>query len=86
MQPLLDFGGRWALQAANFNYIQAANYMLVAIYLSEFSLEGSWSGWDQGTKGEQFDSDLDVVCLMLSFSCGYYAVSSVSVSAANRLA
>ena len=33
-----------------------------------------------------FDFDLDIVCFMLSFSCGYYAVSSVSVSAATRLA
>ena len=28
-----------------------------------------------------FDFDLDIVCFILSFSCGYYAVSSVSVSA-----
>ena len=33
-----------------------------------------------------FDFDLDIVCFILSFSCGYYAVSSVSVSAATRLA
>ena len=33
-----------------------------------------------------FDFDLDIVCFMLSFSCGYYAISSVSVSAATRLA
>ena len=34
-----------------------------------------------------FDFDLDDVCFILSFSCGYsYAVSSVSVSAATRLA
>ena len=36
-----------------------------------------------------FDFDLDIVCFLffiLSFSCGYYAVSSVSVSAATRLA
>ena len=32
------------------------------------------------------DFDLDIVCFILSFSCGYYAVSSVSVSAATRLA
>ena len=31
-------------------------------------------------------SILDIVCFILSFSCGYYAVSSVSVSAATRLA
>ena len=31
------------------------------------------------------DIDLDIVCFILSFSCGYYAVSSVSVSAATRL-
>ena len=30
--------------------------------------------------------DLDVVCFILSFSCGYYAVSSVPVSAGTRLA
>ena len=29
-----------------------------------------------------FGFDLDIVCFILSFSCGYYAVSSVSVSAA----
>ena len=33
-----------------------------------------------------FDFDLDIVCFILSFSCGYFAVSSVSVSAATRLA
>ena len=33
-----------------------------------------------------FYFDLDSVCFILSFSCGYYAVSSVSVSAATRLA
>ena len=33
-----------------------------------------------------FAFDLDVVCFMLSFSCGYYAVSSVLVSAGTRLA
>ena len=33
-----------------------------------------------------FDFDLDIVCFVLCFSCGYYAVSSVSVSAATRLA
>ena len=33
-----------------------------------------------------FDFDLDIVCFILSFSCGYYAVSSVSVSAVTRLA
>ena len=33
-----------------------------------------------------FDVDLGIVCVILSFSCGYYAVSSVSVSAATRLA
>ena len=33
-----------------------------------------------------FDFDLDIVCFILSFSCVYYAVSSVSVSAATRLA
>ena len=33
-----------------------------------------------------FDFDLDIVCFILSFSCGYYAVSSVSVSAATGLA
>ena len=33
-----------------------------------------------------FDFDLDIVCFILPFSCGYYAVSSVSVSAATRLA
>ena len=33
-----------------------------------------------------FDFDLDIACFILSFSCGYYAVSSVSVSAATRLA
>ena len=33
-----------------------------------------------------FDFDLDIVCFVLSFSCGYYAVSSVLVSAATRLA
>ena len=33
-----------------------------------------------------FDFDLDIVCFMLSFSCEYYAISSVSVSAATRLA
>ena len=32
------------------------------------------------------DFDLDIVCFILSFSCGYYAVPSVSVSAATRLA
>ena len=32
-----------------------------------------------------FDFDLDIVCFILSFSCGYYAASSVSVSAATRL-
>ena len=32
-----------------------------------------------------FDFDLDIACFILSFSCGYYAVSSVSVSAATRL-
>ena len=31
-------------------------------------------------------SILDIVCFILSFSCGYYAVSSVSVSAATRVA
>ena len=31
-----------------------------------------------------FDFDLDIICFILSFSCGYYAVSSVSVSAATR--
>ena len=29
---------------------------------------------------------LDIVCFILAFSCGYHAVSSVSVSAATRLA
>ena len=33
-----------------------------------------------------FDFDLDIACFILSFSCGYYAVSSVSVSAATRVA
>ena len=33
-----------------------------------------------------FDFDLDIVCFILSFSCGYYAVPSVSVSAATRFA
>ena len=33
-----------------------------------------------------FDFDLDIVSFILSFSCGYYAISSVSVSAATRLA
>ena len=33
-----------------------------------------------------FDFDLDSVCFHPVFSCGYYAVSSVSVSAATRLA
>ena len=33
-----------------------------------------------------FDFDLDTVCFILSFSCGYYAASSVSVSAATCLA
>ena len=33
-----------------------------------------------------FDLDLGIVCFILSFSCGYHAVSSVSVSAATRLA
>ena len=33
-----------------------------------------------------FDFDLDMVCFILSFSCEYYAVSSVSISAATRLA
>ena len=33
-----------------------------------------------------FDYDLDIVCFILSFSCGCYAVSSVAVSAATRLA
>ena len=33
-----------------------------------------------------FDFDLDSFCSILSFSFGYYAVSSVSVSAATRLA
>ena len=33
-----------------------------------------------------FDFDLDIVCFILSFSCGYHAVSLVSVSAATRLA
>ena len=33
-----------------------------------------------------FAFDLDVVCFILSFSCGYYAVSSLSVFAATRLA
>ena len=33
-----------------------------------------------------FDFDLDIVCFILSFSCGYYAVSSVPVFAATRLA
>ena len=33
-----------------------------------------------------FDFDLDSVCFILSFSCGHYAVSSISVSAATRLA
>ena len=33
-----------------------------------------------------FDFDFDIACFILSFSCGYYAVSSVSVSAATRLA
>ena len=32
------------------------------------------------------DFDLDIVCFILSFSCGYYAVSSVSASAATRSA
>ena len=32
------------------------------------------------------DFDLDMVCFILSCSCGYYAVSSVSVSATTRLA
>ena len=32
-----------------------------------------------------FDFDLDIACFILSFSCGYYAVFSVSVSAATRL-
>ena len=33
-----------------------------------------------------FDFDFPALVFMLSFSCGYYAVSSVSVSAATRLA
>ena len=33
-----------------------------------------------------FDFDLYVVFFILSFSCGFYAVSSVLVSAATRLA
>ena len=33
-----------------------------------------------------FDFDLDIVCFIQPFSCGYYAGSSVSVSAATRLA
>ena len=33
-----------------------------------------------------FDFDLDITCFILSFSCGYYAVSWVSVSTATRLA
>ena len=33
-----------------------------------------------------FDFDLDIVCFVLSFSCGYCAVSLVSVSASTRLA
>ena len=33
-----------------------------------------------------FGFDLDIVRFILSFCCGYYAVSSVSVSAATRLA
>ena len=33
-----------------------------------------------------FDFDLVIVCFILSFFRGYYAVSSVSVSAATRLA
>ena len=33
-----------------------------------------------------FDFDLDIVCFILSFSCGYYAVSSASVSGATRFA
>ena len=33
-----------------------------------------------------YDFDLDIVSFILSCSCGYYAVSSVSVSAATRLA
>ena len=33
-----------------------------------------------------FNIDLDVVCFILSFSCGYDAASSVSVSVATRLA
>ena len=33
-----------------------------------------------------FDFDLDIVCFILSFSCGYYAVSPISVSAPTRLA
>ena len=33
-----------------------------------------------------FDFDLDIIWFILSFSCGYYAVSSVSVTAATRLA
>ena len=33
-----------------------------------------------------FGFDLGIVCFILSFSCGSYAVSSVSVSAATRLA
>ena len=33
-----------------------------------------------------FDFDSDIVCFILSFSCGNYAVASVSVCAATRLA
>ena len=33
-----------------------------------------------------FDFDLDIASFILSFSCGYYAVSSVSVSAVTRFA
>ena len=32
-----------------------------------------------------FDFDLDIACFILSFACGCYAVSSVSVSAMTRL-
>ena len=33
-----------------------------------------------------FDFELDMAGFILSFSCGYYAVSSVSISAATRFA
>ena len=33
-----------------------------------------------------FDFDLDIVCFILYFCCGYYAASSVSVSVATCLA